>query len=165
MQEPASFAVAATWGEYLQALYVSERPRRIFAIVGGAVLVLATALVAAEVMLAATSGRLRLLTFPFVLGAYASLLAARLRLEYARSLVSGTSTTVVASDQGLRLVSPRSEVTIPWSDFVRWIETPTFVVVLRPKKSLIVFPKRTSVPESQFNRARELLAQRIGPAG
>jgi hypothetical protein len=77
-------------------------------------------------------------------------LVAWVRIRRRRSRASAPAGIRLAvSDDGLSIRGPGSEVHIPWSGFSRLLESPElFVLVDRPRTTLLVIPKRAFSSES-----------------
>jgi hypothetical protein len=75
-------------------------------------------------------------------------------------------TKLEASDAGLVFTDPVSRNELAWNAFVRFVETPTTIMVFEGDLESRIIPKRAFADEGQVAAFRELLKQNIsGPVG
>jgi hypothetical protein len=165
MSDPLSFQATATWREYVLGLYLEEKPRRAFAVLGLLFIGIAAALIAALVFLAVTGRRpsiaagALLIVWPFIVG------LAPLRRMYRASMITGATSTVDVDGAGVRVSRPPLDVQLLWSDLRGWRESPTLIVILGAQRHApVVIPKRALSSPEQIGHLRALISAHVGGA-
>lgn len=100
-------------------------------------------------------------TLPLVLAAaYLYLYFFAHRMAYRRNAALFSDIALDIADEGVHIVTPHSESTVPWSRYRSWIESDKVFLLYMGERTFNIIPKRVLTPETQ-GELRELLQQHL----
>jgi uncharacterized membrane protein len=103
-------------------------------------------------------------TLPLVLAAaYLYLYYFAHRLAYRKNAGLFSDIAVDVSSDGIHIITPHSESTVPWSRYLRWIESKDVFLLYVGQRTFNIIPKRVLTAEQQ-DSLRTLLKRNVTTA-
>jgi len=155
--------------DYIAAVRLNYRPRRVWAYVGSVVLMLAAIaflpgvwdLLRGRGDVWDIAGLVAIAYFPTW---YFVFLPRRIRKLYKQQRVLHEPHEIMFDATGISTTYSLANGTLPWSHVHKWRESKDLLLVYHSDAMFSIFPKRHFDPPSELDRFRELLASRVGPA-